>query len=374
MDSSVAFIDIPKVAPKSTPRPSGNQRDEANAMNDKEDRFSEVLDREVADKTDKVDKKDVKAAKGDEKKAPDDDKTSEDAVAVAQAALTDIDQTAPQSGVKLPSGEQTSVEGDEESIKAMALAELTGDKEEGADPTGQNALTPLARAVHDAVEGDEEKVGEKKGGELIKLTQALAANGNGGEQEAGADGETLDAALLKLAESQSAAKPNALHGVAANIRAEFKVDAAAPPYVTTLQQPVQGDDWGEGMAQKVVWFVGQKIQSASVHLNPPELGPIEMKIHVQKDQAHVQIQSPHAIVRDMAEGAAHRLRELLAEQGLQLSQFDVSSQQQQGGASGGQESGGADGGLFAGEGDEDGASVAGIEQALATDRMVDYYV
>ncbi|MDG9668332.1 flagellar hook-length control protein FliK [Hahella sp. CR1] len=349
-------------------------------MNDKDDRFSEVLDREVADKTDKVDKKDVKAEKGDEKKAPDDDKTSEDAVAVAQAALTDIDQTAPQSGVKLPSGEQTSVEGDEESIKAMALAELSGDKEEGADPTGQNALTPLARAVHDAVdgvdgvEGDEEKVGDKKGGELIKLTQALAANGNGGEQEAGADGETLDAALLKLAESQSAAKPNALHGVAANIRAEFKVDAAAPPYVTTLQQPVQGDDWGEGMAQKVVWFVGQKIQSASVHLNPPELGPIEMKIHVQKDQAHVQIQSPHAIVRDMAEGTAHRLRELLAEQGLQLSQFDVSSQQQQTGTGSGQESGGADGGLFAGEGDEDGATVAGIEQALATDRMVDYYV
>ncbi|WP_049781062.1 flagellar hook-length control protein FliK [Hahella chejuensis] len=347
-------------------------------MNDKEDRFSEVLDREVADKTDKVDKKDVKAEKGDERKAPVDAEASEDAATVAQAALADMDQTASQSGVNLPSGEQTITEGDEISIEGMALAELSVDKEEGADPTGQNALTPLARAVHDAVEeveGDAETVvGDKKGGEQIKLTQALAANGNSGGREAGADGEALDAALLKLAESQSAAKPGALQGVAANIRAEFKVDAAAPPYVTTLQQPVQGDDWGEGMAQKVVWFVGQKIQSASVHLNPPELGPIEMKIHVQKDQAHVQIQSPHAIVRDMAEGTAHRLRELLAEQGLQLSQFDVSSQQQQTGAGSGQESGGADGGLVAGEGDEEGAAALGVEQALATDRMVDYYV
>ncbi|WLQ14707.1 flagellar hook-length control protein FliK [Hahella aquimaris] len=346
-------------------------------MNDKDDRFSEVLDREVAGKTDKADKKDVKAESSDEKKAPDDDKASEDVKTVMQATLADMDQTTSQSGVNLPSGEQAVTENDEESIKAMALVELSVDEEEDADPTGKSALTPLARAVHDAVEGDEgdeENAIEKKGGELIKLTQALTANSKGGGQEAGADGETLDAALLKLAESQSAAKPNALHGVAANIRAEFKVDAAAPPYVTTLQQPVQGDDWGEGMAQKVVWFVGQKIQSASVHLNPPELGPIEMKIHVQKDQAHVQIQSPHAIVRDMAEGTAHRLRELLAEQGLQLSQFDVSSQQQQTGTGSGQESGGADGGLFGGEGDEEGAAVAGIEQALATDRMVDYYV
>ncbi|HSC83146.1 MAG TPA: flagellar hook-length control protein FliK, partial [Pseudomonas sp.] len=52
--------------------------------------------------------------------------------------------------------------------------------------------------------------------------------------------------------------------------------------------------------------------------DPADLGRLEVRIELNKDQAQVTFASPHAGVRDQLEGQMHRLRELFAQQGTQL--------------------------------------------------------
>lgn len=90
--------------------------------------------------------------------------------------------------------------------------------------------------------------------------------------------------------------------------------------------------WTPALGQKIVTMVGNQVQEAAIHLDPPELGSLEVKLHIQQEQASVHIQVQHPQVRDVLESQAQRLREALAEQGLTLNNFDVSEQsQQQGG-------------------------------------------
>jgi len=116
------------------------------------------------------------------------------------------------------------------------------------------------------------------------------------------------------------------------------LSAPSSTYVTNIPAQVQTPEWQQGVVKKLLWFVSEKIQSAKIHVNPPELGPVDLKIQVSKDQAQaqVQIQSPHAVVRDLLEGTAIRLREMLANQGIDLTNFNVGSQggqtQQEGGS------------------------------------------
>src|SRR5690606_9003091 len=115
-------------------------------------------------------------------------------------------------------------------------------------------------------------------------------------------------------------------------------------YTTSVQVPFQDPKWGEQMINKVLWLSSQSLKSAEIHLNPAELGPVELKIQVHQDQATIQVQAQNASVREALEMHVHRLREALANNGLGLAQFDVSAQadQQQGqqSESAGQHSGG----------------------------------
>ena len=185
--------------------------------------------------------------------------------------------------------------------------------------------------------------------------------------------DNLDTLLAKLGDTAQARPltqmvPGQLAMQMNSARADSSLNV---PYVTSLQQAVTHPEFKDGMAQKLVWMVGQNIQSAKVHLNPAELGPIEMKIQVSKDQAHIQVHSPHAVTRDLMEGTVHRLREMLAEQGIELSQFDVSSQQGEQSGAEGSGQGGSDSDL-AGSDIIDG-EVQIVEQTLSSDQLVDTY-
>ncbi len=76
--------------------------------------------------------------------------------------------------------------------------------------------------------------------------------------------------------------------------------------------------WGEELAQKVVWMTSQQTQVAEIHLNPAHLGPVEVMLSISQDQATAQFVSQHPAVRDAIQDALPRLREMLAESGIQL--------------------------------------------------------
>ncbi|MBE0482290.1 MAG: flagellar hook-length control protein FliK [Bacterioplanes sp.] len=90
------------------------------------------------------------------------------------------------------------------------------------------------------------------------------------------------------------------------------------------------EQWTPALGGRILAMVADGIQEARIHLDPPELGSLEIRMRIQNDQATVQIQVQTPQVRDVLESQAQRLRDSLAEQGLQLAGFDVSEQGQQG--------------------------------------------
>lgn len=98
-----------------------------------------------------------------------------------------------------------------------------------------------------------------------------------------------------------------------------------------IEVPVQQPGWGQAVGDRLLTMVNDKIQSAHIHLNPPELGPIEVRVNINHDQASVHFVSSHTAVRDAIEEAFPRLKDMFMQNGINLTDANVSqhSQQQQ---------------------------------------------
>ncbi|MBA1277365.1 MULTISPECIES: flagellar hook-length control protein FliK [Pseudomonadaceae] len=87
-------------------------------------------------------------------------------------------------------------------------------------------------------------------------------------------------------------------------------------------QPVQMQQsgWSEAVVDKVMWLSSQNLKSAEIQLDPAELGRMEIRIDMNKDQTQTQVTflSPHAGVRDALEGQMQRLRDMFAQQGMTM--------------------------------------------------------
>jgi len=97
---------------------------------------------------------------------------------------------------------------------------------------------------------------------------------------------------------------------------------------TAVTTPFSQPQWGQAVTEKVMWMSSQNIKEAEVHLDPPELGPIQVKVSVQQDQAHVSFTVQNASVREALDQNAMRLREMFSGEGLDLVDVDVSDQSQ----------------------------------------------
>ena len=112
-------------------------------------------------------------------------------------------------------------------------------------------------------------------------------------------------------------------------KANSALPLAAPSVISV---PVGQTGWDQAFSQRVTWIATHDQQSARIELNPPNLGPLEVRISLQHDQASAVFSSPHGAVREAIEAALPKLREMLAESGLTMGSVNVSaqfSQQQQ---------------------------------------------
>lgn len=98
------------------------------------------------------------------------------------------------------------------------------------------------------------------------------------------------------------------------------------PIPLSVDMPMTHNAWADEFSQKVTWVATQHGQSAELHLNPPQLGPLDVLIKVNGDQATALFTSPHAVVRDAIEQALPKLREMLADNGIMLGNATVSDQ------------------------------------------------
>jgi flagellar hook-length control protein FliK len=86
--------------------------------------------------------------------------------------------------------------------------------------------------------------------------------------------------------------------------------------------------WNQEISQKVVWMVGAGEQSATLTLNPPDLGPLQVVISVNNDQADASFFSDNPEVRQALEDGLEYLRESMQSSGLQLGEANINAGQQ----------------------------------------------
>ncbi|WP_245792289.1 flagellar hook-length control protein FliK [Teredinibacter waterburyi] len=89
-------------------------------------------------------------------------------------------------------------------------------------------------------------------------------------------------------------------------------------------------EWAGMVAERSAMMAAQKITSAELRLDPPELGPLQVRVTVNAhDQASVNFVSANPNVREALDQTASRLRELLEQQGVDLTDVNVSDQSSQ---------------------------------------------
>jgi flagellar hook-length control protein FliK len=108
----------------------------------------------------------------------------------------------------------------------------------------------------------------------------------------------------------------------------LNLNAAGPKPQLAVGMPFQQAQWGEAVAERVMWMSSQGLQEAEIHLNPTDLGPMQVKVSVVADQAHVSFVVSNASVREALDQNAIRLREMFNGEGLNLVDVDVSDQSQ----------------------------------------------
>ncbi|MDJ0927116.1 MAG: flagellar hook-length control protein FliK [Gammaproteobacteria bacterium] len=94
-----------------------------------------------------------------------------------------------------------------------------------------------------------------------------------------------------------------------------------------LQPLADAREFAAGLNQRLSVMTHNGLQTARIQLHPEQLGPLEVRIQVEDDVAQVWFSAQHGQTREALEQALPRLRELFADQGLQLIRSDVSDGQ-----------------------------------------------
>jgi flagellar hook-length control protein FliK len=211
------------------------------------------------------------------------------------------------------------------------------------------------------------------------------------EPAANAVREAVQSAIANQAANQDlkqSLQQNRNHQAASNILpVPDSAEVHAVPFLQTLSDsalllpsaripvPVGQPGWGQAVGAQIAWFVSQNISAASIRLNPQHLGPLEMEVTMDRDQASVSFTSQQGVVREALESSIPRLREMLSESGLNLVNVNVSkhgnSHQDGQNAPGSRQGAGV---ANAEGGTNEPAAASGVRNAtILTQGLVDFY-
>ncbi|OIQ25600.1 flagellar hook-length control protein FliK [uncultured Vibrio sp.] len=140
-----------------------------------------------------------------------------------------------------------------------------------------------------------------------------AANG----LNAGQSNDPKDAALAQQIAQATGQQP----GITAT-RTDAATQAQAPMQLHREMAPDQ-------MAERVQMMMSKNLKNIDIRLDPPELGRMQIRMNMNGDNTAVHFTVTNPQARDVIEQSMPRLREMLAQQGVQLS--DTSVQQQSAG-------------------------------------------
>jgi flagellar hook-length control protein FliK len=102
--------------------------------------------------------------------------------------------------------------------------------------------------------------------------------------------------------------------------------------VTALQNEalsVYRKDFTGALNDKVMVMMNQKLQQVEIRLDPQELGNVNVKINLQNEQAVVNFTVQNQQAKEVFDQNLGRLREMLAESGVNVGDANVEQQSKQ---------------------------------------------
>ena len=282
----------------------------------------------------------------------------------SKARQSSATNQAPASGGTAPAAAQNKNPGPS---FVEALAQTQADAQDSATATAAAAPQVITGGKPKAAKDDHS---DTSGTALGFLSQSLVAamaglqpTNPGQPPQTTSDDDSTDAVSLAGGGGSGSATiqsvvANIAQGATEDLKAatttpEGKADAAAPPtdnsaavagafqahMVTHAQTTANADALGnkvstpvgqagfaDEVGDKITWMANQGVQSASLHLTPEHLGPVEVRISVQDGSASVSFNAAHADTRAALEQTLPRLREMFSTQGLTLTDASVSQQ------------------------------------------------
>ncbi|MFY9995300.1 MAG: flagellar hook length control protein FliK [Leclercia sp.] len=186
------------------------------------------------------------------------------------------------------------------------------------------------------------------------------------------------AATVSKQDAESTPSPSGPTATMAPILSSHSSALPTPAAAPVLNAPLGSSEWQQTLSQHITLFTRQGQQSAELRLHPEDLGQVQITLKMDDNQAQLQMVSGHSHVRAALEAALPMLRTQLAENGIQLTQSNISSenfsgqqhsasqQQQQASRSGNQ-------GGFDEENDELLATPASLQSAARGNGAVDIF-
>ncbi|MFS1919444.1 flagellar hook-length control protein FliK [Vibrio lentus] len=241
--------------------------------------------------------------------------------AVATAAQQATSQISSQAATNAVADKATMLHANNAHAAQQAAAQQLAAQQGNAASAQQAALDPSLTAQSLAMNAP---VATTKAGATDMLLKAgagtVALSGLG---KAGAKEDSKDSTLAQQIASAAGVQSSATAG-SAPTRAEIQAAQQVPLQLTKELA-------NEQVAEKVQMMMSKNLKNLDIRLDPPELGQMKIRMTMNNDVANVHFTVSNQQARDVIEQTLPRLREMLAQQGMQLA--DSSVQQQNSGQS-----------------------------------------
>lgn len=152
------------------------------------------------------------------------------------------------------------------------------------------------------------------------LAASALLSASAAESGTGASNTTTISAL-----SGVLASPATANAGAASPMTGGAMGTSALGVAVSVHAPVGSGSWSNELGDRILTVLRADVGEAVINLAPEELGPVKVSLNVQDGEVRLQWIAQAAETRLALEQAAPRLRELLAQQGLQLADSQVSA-------------------------------------------------
>ncbi|WP_052879747.1 flagellar hook-length control protein FliK [Vibrio coralliirubri] len=199
---------------------------------------------------------------------------------------------------------------------AHATQQAAAQQANVASPQQQATLDPALIAQGMAMNAT--PAATKAGSTDALLKAGAGAAALSGLGKAGAKEDSKDSTFAQQIASAAGAQGTATVG-SAPTRAEIQAAQQAPLQLTKELA-------NEQVAEKVQMMMSKNLKNLDIRLDPPELGQMKIRMTMNNDVANVHFTVSNQQARDVIEQTLPRLREMLAQQGLQLADSSVQQQ------------------------------------------------